>query len=274
MRIEANRLTGAGNSFWFIDLRQYQDSRPTLAEESRPALARAICSEAVYHKKTDGLILLESSAINDFQWDFYNSDGSSAEMCGNAARCVAELEFLKRGLRNLSFGTRAGNIQTNHNSDSIRVLMPPIKALQRRNILGTEGFSVNTGVPHFVVEAEPALELAKILRNAAEFGADGSNITFVRRLDSGRARAVTFERGVEDFTQACGTGAVAAAAWLNCTNPSAEFSKTAICNIEMPGGELSVESAESGRRPWLIGNAIMEDQIFLDIEGETLRKIK
>ena len=79
--------------------------------------------------------------------------------------------------------------------------------------------------------------------------------TFVERLDDQNIRAVTFERGVEDFTRSCGTGAVAAAVFLN------HHRQIKQARVIMPGGELLIENIQSGRRPFLTGPARLEFDI-------------
>src|SRR6185437_16996273 len=79
-----HKLSGAGNCFLMADLR---DGRTRLPKSQRRRLARQLCD--VYTSiGADGVLFLETSRKADMQWDFYNADGSSAEMCGNAARCV------------------------------------------------------------------------------------------------------------------------------------------------------------------------------------------
>jgi diaminopimelate epimerase len=109
-------------------------------------------------------------------------------------------------------------------------------------------FSINTGVPHLVVEGEPDFALAQKLRRAPELGPAGSNVTFVDRdhEEAEQLQAITFERGVENFTLACGTGAVAAAEFQRASHPA----QTEVW-IEMPGGALRVRWEDS--RPLLSG---------------------
>jgi diaminopimelate epimerase len=86
-----------------------------------------------------------------------------------------------------------------------------------------------------------------------DFGPPGANITFVEDLRDDFLRAVTFERGVEDWTRACGTGAVAAAMYLQSINGQQDS-----IQVQMPGGLLKIQGARSGQRPLLIGPAQIE----------------
>jgi diaminopimelate epimerase len=135
--------------------------------------------------------------------------------------------------------------------------MTQISPTQRMTVLGTSGLYVNTGVPHFVIEQKPDTELSRRLRKVTDFGPPGANITFVQNLTNTSLEAVTFERGVEDYTQACGTGAVAAAMYLqNQKGPQNSI------EVHMPGGVLKIENATAGSRPFLTGPV----QIEFDME--------
>lgn len=229
------RISGAGNSFYIFDNINGRISRT----KNRAQLAQKICTQ-FNNLKTDGLIFLEKHGDYDFEWDFYNNDGSQAEMCGNAARCVSLFyhKFVKRK-EQITFKTLAGTIETQIlSANKIKVVMPALSRPQQ-----LEGyFYINTGVPHIVVAELPDKNLAKKLRPNPP--PSGANITFLNGN-----KAVTYERGVEDFTSACGTGAVAAAAFI--------FYKSGQHNsiITMPGGNLEVFIQDFNTRPLLVGDA-------------------
>jgi diaminopimelate epimerase len=228
------RFSGAGNSFFIAD----NITSIKIKETGRSQLAQKICNSFV-NAKTDGLIVLEKKTGYDFEWDFYNNDGSEAEMCGNAARCVS-LYYQKfiQPKNDLVFLTKAGKIEAKIlSSEKVSVSMPKISV--QTNIDGH--FSVNTGVPHIVVQGPANLKTAQKLRPLP--APKGSNVTFLNGTD-----AVTYERGVEDFTKACGTGAVAAAAlryYLSGTKQSV---------ITMPGGNLEIIIKDLESPATLIGN--------------------
>jgi diaminopimelate epimerase len=239
MAVQLTRMSGAGNTFFIWNTKAFPAPK-----EARSGIARFLC-DSFTGFYTDGMVFIEDDGSGgcDFAWDFYNSDGSSAEMCGNAARCAA-LYFHRRmgGKNRVSFRTIAGTVEADvHESEIVDVFMPELKkegefVAVHKNKRSVEYFFVNTGVPHVVVEGEPDLDLAQFLRRAPEFGEAGANVTFFNEVSPGEAEAVTFERGVENFTLACGTGAVAAAAFSLLKNP---LLKTH--SIEMPGGSLRVE---------------------------------
>ncbi len=207
----------------------------------------------------DGLLLIQPSQSDDFHWDFYNRDGSSAEMCGNAARCAALWadNLTKKAVT--KFGTLAGPVVVSKHNDSLfEVQMTPLIDHNKDLVLslGPDLANVrwlNSGVPHAVVERhslEPRPELfqwANQLRRHSHFGPQGANVTFYTRLTPTRISSLTFERGVEDFTRSCGTGAVAAA-WAAGESD---------IDVQVPGGDLRVEFSNLNSKvvPRLIGPA-------------------
>jgi len=210
------KMNGAGNDFVLMDNRSRQ------IHLQRAQIAR-LCDR---HKGVgaDGVVFLVpcESGKADWAWDFFNSDGSSAEMCGNAARCFAR--FVRRltgGSAPLSFETRAGVIVARIQDDEVTVSLTQPGDLRLRqqvplSIGQTEIHSINTGVPHavlFVEDADKAMvqTLGAEIRNHPCFAPRGTNVNFVQVLAQGEIRVRTYERGVEGDTLACGTGVTASA---------------------------------------------------------------
>ena len=228
-----------------------------LSVEERRALARRACS--LMDEPADGLAILLPSGNKDidFIWDFYNSDGSTAEMCGNAARCATRFYFDQIKAANaFRFGTLSGVIDSQMlDPDTAKVQMTKAGSAQKISILGISGLRVDTGVPHFVILQKRDSVLAAKLRSAPEFGAKGTNVTFIESWEQNRVSAVSFERGVEDFTAACGTGAVAAAIFWKKELKARDFEGNSV-NVIMPGGELLVENPDENQRSYLTGSAV------------------
>jgi diaminopimelate epimerase len=239
-----SRWSGAGNTFLIADSWSQSESLPG---PRRGEIARQLC-HSFDRAETDGLLFLEPSEGYDFAWDFYNSDGSRAEMCGNAARCAAMYfhRKIRANKKHFKFLTLAGEIGAEIlSSSSVKVKMPQLPTIFGK----IEGhFHVNTGVPHLVLPEEPNVARAQALRPLPS--GPGSNITFVIAANQNGCKAVTFERGVENFTLACGTGAVAAATFLNQRFGGSRF------EVEMPGGSLIVANVGAGKTPELEGPAI------------------
>ena len=211
------KMSGTGNDFIVMDHR-----RPFIPVADQPEFARKICRRR-FSVGADGLILIEGSSRADFSWRFYNADGSVAEMCGNGARCAARYAFLHglAGFR-MRFETLAGIIEAEvlEEGGDVRVCMTAPFDFRLNLHLAFAGRErtvhyVNTGVPHAVVfvddEETPVREWGRELRFHPLFQPAGTNVNFIRFLDGGVLKVRTYERGVEDETMACGTGAVASA---------------------------------------------------------------
>jgi diaminopimelate epimerase len=215
-KIPFSKMTGCGNDFIIIDNR-----RKILDADRLGDFVRKVCAPKL-SVGADGLVLVEPSTKVNFQWRFFNSDGSVAEMCGNAARCVARFAVLKGIAPSpMAFETLAGIIEAEVAGRQIKVLMVPPTGLKLEIDVSVDGEShpvhfINTGVPHAVKFVEQAAlvsvkELGKKIRFHPRFHPAGTNANFVQVMDRKHIKVRTYERGVEDETLACGTGAVASA---------------------------------------------------------------
>jgi len=210
------KMSGAGNDFIIIDNRYKKVNHNDLT-----GFIAGVCRRKM-SVGADGLILIETSEAHDFRWRFFNSDGSKAEMCGNGARCAARFAHVT-GIAgtSLSFETEAGVVSAQINKDRVKVLMPEPSDLKLTYPLKLsnqtlEISSINTGVPHVVVMVEQVddvdvVSLGREIRLHQTFAPAGTNVNFVQHSKDHSIKIRTYERGVEDETLACGTGAVASA---------------------------------------------------------------
>lgn len=216
MTLEFTKMNGAGNDFVLLD------NRDGSIELSREQVAQ-ICDRQ-RGVGADGLMLLieNESGSADWSWQFYNSDGSDAEMCGNGARCFARYIQKTAGANDgMSFETVAGVIKASFDGERVTVNLTPPEDLRLNEPINlssgaTEVHSLNTGVPHavvFVPDADHAMvcELGREIRFHEHFAPKGTNVNFAQVLEPGKIRVRTYERGVEGETLACGTGVSAAA---------------------------------------------------------------
>ena len=214
--IEFWKMNGSGNDFIIIDNRD-----GSIPEEDMSNLVLKACRRRT-SVGADGVIFVTNSDRYDFAWRFFNADGGEVEMCGNGSRCVCRFAYLK-GIAgaNMTFETMAGPISGKVNGRLVNVLMPlPEKLkldveLEKDPSWKTVDF-VNTGVPHVVVQVEaleehPVVEQGRALRYHKAFSPEGTNADFIQVLGDDLISMRTYERGVEDETLACGTGAVASA---------------------------------------------------------------
>lgn len=210
------KMSGCGNDFILIDHR-----RPLLDANELSSWAERLCRRKL-DVGADGLILIEPSQTADFKWQFFNADGSRAEMCGNGARCAARYAFLQ-GIAgpSMCFETDAGLIRAEVNGEKVKIRLTDPRALVLDERLQLEqaelrASSINTGVPHVVIavediEAVDVIGTGRSIRCHARYAPAGTNVNFMARRDDGRLVVRTYERGVEDETLACGTGAAACA---------------------------------------------------------------
>jgi diaminopimelate epimerase len=214
--LKFSKMSGTGNDFIIIDHRN-----TIIPLEQQPDFVERVCRRK-FSAGADGVILIENSDNADFRWQFYNADGSVAEMCGNGARCAARFANINGiAAKKMVFETIAGIIEAEIcEDDSVRVrLTDPFDFKDDLSIsLGGTSHSttfINTGVPHAVIFVDdrdaPVKEWGAEVRFHELFQPEGTNANFVTRLASDEILVRTYERGVEDETRACGTGAVASA---------------------------------------------------------------
>ena len=215
-KIPFTKMSAAGNDFIIIDNRQNVLDSSRAKECAQKTCRRKLSVGA------DGLILIENSTKADFKWRFFNADGSEAEMCGNGGRCIARFTYLK-GIapQQLTFETLAGIIKAEVLGEKVKLQLPlPYNLTCDLNlVLEGKSYLLNTitvGVPHVVTFVEdlgncPVVELGKGIRFAEHFKPAGTNVNFVKTRNKSTIAIRTYERGVEDETLACGTGAVASA---------------------------------------------------------------
>jgi diaminopimelate epimerase len=210
------KMSGAGNDFVVVD------NRSLALNLTREQIA-GLCHR-YFGIGADGVLAAEPADQPgaDFRMRYYNADGGEAEMCGNGARCFARFvePWPRAEAGRVRFLTPAGLITGEFVGRDIRVnLTPPTELkLNRRADFGwgeVTFHSVNTGVPHAVVEV-PDVEVAKVLSlgraiRYSKLFERGTNVNFVQVTDAGELIVRTYERGVEGETLACGTGVTAAA---------------------------------------------------------------
>jgi len=214
--IPFKKMHGSGNDFILIDNRQ-----ELIKPDEAPELAKRLCRRG-FGIGADGLILIEDSSKADFKWRFLNADGSLAEMCGNGGGCAARFAWLTGicGDR-LTFETTAGIIKARVKNNSVKLQLTRPRDIKTGISLDLDGKEMevdfaDTGVPHVVifcqdVEGMDVRGLGKVIRNHPFFQPAGTNVNFVQVLSHDQLKVRTYERGVEDETYACGTGASASA---------------------------------------------------------------
>jgi diaminopimelate epimerase len=213
------KMSGSGNDFVMVD------AITTPAQDlATPERVQAICARGT-GIGADGLVLLERSWAADFKMVYLNSDGSRADLCGNAALCsvrlAVELGIMPTGECHLE--TDAGVLSARLLAAGPEVDLNPVADVKAKlpfRLAEGErwiGFAV-AGVPHLVVRVDDVQGVDVVGRGRPlrydPSLAQGANVNFVSPDGSGGWRIRTYERGVEGETLACGTGAVATAILL------------------------------------------------------------
>ncbi len=239
---------GTGNDFILID------NRLGGFPSENQALIAAWC-ERRYGVGADGLILLENDPTLDFKMVYFNADGSESTMCGNGGRClVAFARDLGLINEHCEFMAIDGLHEAEISKNSVSLKMRDVQEIKRYN----QAYVLDTGSPHYIEYVEdlihyPVFEKGRSVRNTEPFKAEGINVNFVEILDSKKLFVRTYERGVEDETFSCGTGATAAAlSYLQDHNLSQ-------VQVQVKGGQLSIRAEKNGTEfsnIWLQGPAI------------------
>lgn len=203
------KYQGTGNDFVMVD------NREGVISKENKNLINSLCDRR-FGVGADGLILLESSDSTDFKMVYFNADGNEGSMCGNGGRCiVAFAKFLNIIEDNTTFEAIDGIHIATVNGDIVSLQMQDVSTIENKN----GSLFLNTGSPHHVQFEKDISEfdiktVGRSIRNEM-YGAEGSNINFVKKIDDSTFRLRTYERGVEDETLACGTGATAVAIAMN-----------------------------------------------------------
>jgi diaminopimelate epimerase len=181
----------------------------TFLKKQRNSLAKELC-----HRQdgigADGLIVILPHNEYDFEWQFYNADGSEAEMCGNGSRAAAHYAYTNElAPAKMRFLTLAGEIKAEVDGDMVLSELTPPKILsQNVEHNGKNWWKIDTGVPHMVTFVEDIEDFD--IASARELRySENANVNIASILPDGNMRVRTYERGVEDETLACGTGMAA-----------------------------------------------------------------
>jgi diaminopimelate epimerase len=243
------KIQGAGNDFIIINNMELK-----LPLEIFPKLAKRLCQRKV-SLGADGFMVVDFPKDNaDFKMRFYNSDGSLGEMCGNGARCLARYAFINKiAGKQMKFETGAGIVHAEIlEGRMVRVQLNNPELIDLNKNLEIDGKTYecsyielgNPGLPHAVVrfkglkdiDTSEIFNLGKQIRYHNIFP-KGANVNFYDLLDDKTAIVKTYERGVEDFTLACGTGSGSTAVVLL----EKGYAKSNKIKIIVPGGELFIE---------------------------------
>ncbi len=250
------KMNGAGNDFIIVN-----NMDRSIAEDRWPYIARTLCQRHMSIGADGMMVVTESTGDADYRMMFFNSDGSMGEMCGNGARCIARYGY-ENGLAGevqkiettagIIYGQRIDKRMYRVRLNDPSVIIPYMKI----DVDGREYECAyvelgDPGLPHVAVpvinlreydEAE-LFRLGRKIRNHPEF-TKGANVNFYEITGPDRIYERTYERGVEDFTYACGTGTGSVVTIL--TLRGAVSGKKV--RVEVAGGELIIDAEREGKK--------------------------
>ena len=250
MEIAFTKLHGNGNDFVLID----EHEKIIIPDDMKGQFAALYCDRR-FGIGADGVIYLSKSEKSTLKMRILQPDESEAEMCGNGIRCLAKYAFdAGYAKESCTVETPAGEIGVTmgykEDEFSATVTMTTPKFDRKDIPANGEGdykerignfdvYAVNTGVPHavIIVDAVDTIEVDTVappVRHHQTFE-KGANVNFVERTGPDSIRIRTFERGVEEETLSCGTGATASAAVVHKLGYAGDM-----VNVETRGGPLTI----------------------------------
>ena len=242
MNLSFTKMQGAGNDFVVFDNRKYNFQLDEIIK-----LTPRLCHRR-FGVGADGLLVLDTKVTDaNYRMIYRNADGSDAGMCGNGARCLARFANNNGFGTNLTFMVHDKAYKAEVSETEVTILFPvEPKPTDFIEIESCKALEVYSGTDHVVlwiddnlIENEPELrKMGRKIRNMTSLFPRGTNVNFIPKSSSAKSiRMKTYERGVEDLTLACGTGALATAVSyhkLNHSGESGDFSY----EIESNGGIL------------------------------------
>ncbi len=236
MKFEFYKYQGTGNDFIMID------NRLEIFPKKDIKKIKILCDRR-FGIGADGLILLENDSETDFRMVYYNSDGNQSSMCGNGGRCiVAFANKLGLILDIATFiaidGLHHASIQ---NDGKISLQMKNVSDIK----IADNYVFLNTGSPHHIVLVDNLKKYdvksnGSTIRYSDLYGKAGSNVNFVNQVSENEFSIRTYERGVEDETLSCGTGATAVAIAMHHIGTT----KKNTIKINVEGGKLAITFSE------------------------------
>lgn len=236
------KMQGAGNDFILFDNRSLKLSEERLAE-----LAPILCDRK-FGIGSDGIIALEydESKKADLVMLYKNPDGSDAGMCGNGARCFAAYAATIGSPKNFSFRVHENVYYARVKEKSVTIDFPLETEVIEETVANEAVLNIYTNTEHIVCpvqtqkldQEEDLIKHGRYLREHPKYQPKGTNVNFISGKDDSELFLQTYERGVEDLTLACGTGAIASAlGWHHLQNGN-EGSHT--YQVKVRGGVLLV----------------------------------
>ncbi|MGL4208668.1 MAG: diaminopimelate epimerase [Candidatus Adiutrix sp.] len=208
------KYSSSGNDFVIIDGWDGQ-----VSEKDMPKVAKLMCRPK-FGVGADGVVFIVPGPDEvDFAWRFFNPDGSEPDMCGGAAFCTAHLaNTIGIAPNEMSFKTKAGLVEAAVDGRKVTIELPKIGRPEGAALVEIEGLSftyhrLNVGTPHAVAWVSDlnlnVFKIGRAVRRHLAFAPDGANVNFAKIMGPDKIAVRTYERGVEEETQACAGGCAA-----------------------------------------------------------------
>ncbi len=214
VRVHFTKMSGAGNDFVVLDGRAFE-----ALPGDRAAWVRSVCRRGL-SVGADGVLVVSAAGPGRVRVVFFNPDGGEA-FCGNGSRCAARYAATRHATPDaMTLLTAVGEVQAVVDGPVVSLTLPPPEDLGEIVLQEASatfrGRRVVAGVPHVVfpvvgLAAYPLERVGPPLRRHQTLGPPGANVNLVEADAGGRIHVRTWERGVENETLSCGTGAVAVA---------------------------------------------------------------
>jgi diaminopimelate epimerase len=249
MKVEFYKYQGTGNDFIILDNRKGEYS--VLNEKE----VHGLCDRK-FGIGADGLMLLGNADGYDFSMQYFNADGKEGSMCGNGGRCMVRFAN-DMGINKTTYkfiAVDGEHLASFNEKGNIKLKMQDVDGISS---IGDDKV-LNTGSPHYIKNVSGINELdvfneGKKIRYSESYKQHGINVNFVEKDEDGLYLR-TYERGVEDETLSCGTGATAAAIASTSSNGQHHV------KVKVLGGKLEVEFERKNENQasniWLIGPAV------------------
>ena len=257
MKLTFNKYEGTGNDFVMID------NRKGIFPKKDIKLIEKLCNRR-FGIGADGLILLENDAETDFSMVYYNSDGNESSMCGNGGRCLVAFAKSLNVIENDTdfMATDGLHHASVFENGTVSLGMKEVDFIK----IESDYVFLNTGSPHHVMMVDDlsnydVKNTGAQIRYSDLYGKPGSNVNFVKQISENHFALRTYERGVEDETLSCGTGATAVAIAMHA------LGKTNAHHIylDVEGGKLEVSFVKEGDK---YTNVFLKGPATFVFEGE------
>lgn len=238
------KMEGAGNDFVVIDNRTYGFTLDEIVD-----ITPRICDRK-FGVGADGILVLAPSQRDelDYTMIYRNADGSDAGMCGNGARCLVQFAFHKGFQASQSFNVHDNVYEAEvHTDQTVSIHFPVHVTPEQLELDGLPLVQANAATEHLIYFTDSAtlknenelVRMGQKLRYHQKMDPPGTNVNFVSATDAASIELQTYERGVEDLTLACGTGAIASAIATHHHLKSTQ--KHLSCTVHVRGGTLEVQ---------------------------------